>query len=145
MPNEIDSYDKTHRIHPMVLTCIVVNEGQEDDVVKFLYEHEIYGSFLTRGRGTSASVFDQVARGQLRKTVIFALMRDDVWKLIRNPLDERFKISKMSKGIAYCIPLTSIMSVSLYKMFSNIRFFEKPVSTKKTKQKKVKIIGGKSK
>ena len=147
MPNENQNqaYDQTHRIHPLVLACIVVNEGQEDGMISLLYEHEVYGCYLTRGRGTSASIFDEVTVGHIRKTVIFAPMRRDVWNVIKRPIEERFNVSKMVKGIAYCIPLTGIMSVSVYKMFSNIRFFEKPVITKKTKEKKVKIIGGKSK
>ncbi|MCR5078443.1 MAG: hypothetical protein K6B65_00740 [Bacilli bacterium] len=143
MENDNIPYDKSHRIHPLVIACIVVNEGQEDDMKQIVFEHEVYATWTTRARGTSTSLFDEVTGGQLRKAVIFALMRKDTWEVVKRSIASRLNISKLSKGIAYCIPLTGIMSVSVYKMFSNVRFFEKPVESKK--QKKIKIIGGKSK
>ncbi len=144
MDNDVPAYDKTHRIHPLVIACVVVNEGQEDDMKQILFEQEIYATWTTRARGTSASVFDEVTSvGQLRKAVIFALMRTDTWNIVKKDIAARLNISKLSKGIAYCIPLTGIMSVSVYKMFSNIRYFEKPIEDKK--KRKIKIIGGKSK
>ena len=144
MENNVAPYDKTHRIHPLVLACIVVNEGQVDDMKQLIFEHEVYATFTTRARGTATSIFDEVtAGGQLRKAVIFAIMRKDIWDVLKNSIASRINISKLSKGIAYCMPLTSVMSVSVYKMFSNVRFFEKPINTKK--KRRIKIVGGKSK
>ena len=136
-------YDRTHRIHKLFLGTFVVNEGQEEWLMEKLYANEVYACFLTRGKGTANSVFSDVTGvGLLRKVVVFAIMRDDVWEVVKKPIDEKFSLSRIAHGIAFCTPLPSIMSISAYKMFGNIRFFEKPIKQDK-KQKKVKIVGGK--
>ena len=140
----IAPYDRTHRIHKLVLATFVVNEGQEESLMELLYENEVYACFLSRGKGTASNVFGQVTGvGLLRKIVVFAVMRDDIWNVIKVPVGKKFATSRIAHGIAFCTPLTGVMSISAYKMFGNIRIFEKPVSKEKKKQRKVKIVGGK--
>lgn len=140
-------YDRTHRIHQLMLGCFIVNEGQEDALCELLFANEVYACFMTRGKGTSASLFSEVTGvGLLRKIVVYSVMRDDVWELVKKPIEAKFAVSRISHGIGFCVPLTSVTSISSYKMLANIRFFEKPVSGKlKRHKKKVKIIGGKNK
>lgn len=138
-------YDRTHRIHKLMLATFVVNEGQEVALMELLYQNEVYACYLTRGKGTAQNAFSDVTGvGMLRKVVVFALMRDDIWNVVKVPVAEKFALSRISRGIAFAVPLSGIMSISAYKMFGNIRIFEKPINKeKKSKVKKLKVEGGK--
>lgn len=141
--NKVAPYDQTHRLHQLLFVCVVVNEGQEDAICQLLYSNEAYSCYTTRGKGTAPSTFSEVTgTGQLRKAIVFSIIRVDTWPLVKKALEKRFSISRIAKGIAYTIPLTSVMSISVYKMLGNIRFFEKPNNQEKKKQK---ILGGKGK
>lgn len=142
--NNTPAYDRTHRIHQLVLGVFIVNEGQEEAIQELLYNNEVYACFITRGKGTSINTFTEVTGvGMLRKVVMMAVMRDDIWQTIRKPIAERFALSRIAHGVAFCTPLTGIMSISAYKMLGNIRFFEKPVNKEKLRKEKAKpIIGG---
>ena len=142
---EITPYDKTHRLHKLLLVCVVVNEGQEDAIAQLCYQNEAYACFMTRGRGTALNTWMEVTGiGELRKVIVFSIIRDDTWNLLRKSIEQRFAVSKISKGIAFCVNLTSVMSISVYKMLGNIRIFENAVEDDEKKKKK-KIIGGKKK
>lgn len=138
-------YDKTHRLHKLLLVCVVVNEGQEEEIASLCYQNEAYACFMTRGRGTALNTWMEVTGiGELRKVIVFSIIRDDTWNILRKSLEQRFAVSKISKGIAYCVNLTSVMSISVYKMLGNIRIFENATEDEGKKKKK-KIIGGKKK
>lgn len=137
-------YEETHRLHQLMLLCVVANEGQEEAIASLLYENEAYACFFTRGKGTSTTYFAEVVgTGELRKVIVFSIIRADVWGLIKRALEKRFAVSRISKGIAFTVPLSSIMSVSVYKMLGNIRFFESPIN--KPQKKKFQFFGGKKK
>ena len=142
--NNAPAYDRTHRIHQLVLGVIIVNEGQEEAISELLYNNEVYACFITRGKGTSNNTFTEVTGvGMLRKIVMMAVMRDDIWASIRKPLAERFALSRIAHGVAFATPLSGIMSISAYKMLGNIRIFEKPINRGKQKKVKAKkIVGG---
>lgn len=144
--NNAPAYDRTHRIHQLVLGVIIVNEGQEDAIVELLNKNEVYASFITRGKGTAPNFFAEVTGvGLLRKIILTAVMRDDAWSSVRKSLAERFALSRIAHGVAFATPLSGIMSISAYKMFGNIRIFEKPVNPAKDKKIKSKKIEGGSK
>ena len=71
-----------------------------------------------------------------KKDVVFSLIREDRWPKYKEAISERFSVSKMAKGISYAIPLDSVAGVSIYKMLTNTRLFEKPTSAAKGKKGK---------
>jgi hypothetical protein len=63
------------------------------------------------------------------------LIRADRWDVYKAQLAQRFSVSKMAKGIAYAVPVDSVAGISIYKMLTNTRLFEKPISAKGGKKK----------
>jgi nitrogen regulatory protein PII len=55
------------------------------------------------------------------KTVIFSVIREDTSTQALNAIEEKFNTIKNGKGIAYTIPLTSVIGVSIYGFLSNNR------------------------
>ena len=55
------------------------------------------------------------------KTVIFSVIREDNAIHALNAIEEKFRTIKNGKGIAYTIPLTSVIGVSIFGFLSNNR------------------------
>jgi len=128
-------YESTHRLRPLYFVTTVVNENQSEYIVNLNREEEAAVCFVCHGKGTAPKEALQLLRQATKKEVVFSVLRADRWPSYKEKLDQRFSVSKMAKGIAYAVPMDSIAGVSIYKMLSNTRLFEKPVSVKKKGRK----------
>lgn len=132
------SYDKSHDLRKLMFILVVVSEGQSGSIIKYLYEHEASMAYIMHGRGTSKNDFyDVLGMGVSNKDVVISVIREEQWPEIKEEFGKRFSVSEASKGIAYTVPIDSIVGVSIYKMLANIQVFEKPkVIEKKRKERK---------
>ena len=72
------------------------------------------------GIGTANSeIRDYLKLNEVEKAVIISIVREDKLKDICNTLTEKFSKIKDGKGIAYTIPVKSIIGVSIYQFLSN--------------------------
>ena len=55
------------------------------------------------------------------KAVIFSVIRDDRVKAALEALEARFSTIKNGKGIAYTVPMSGMIGVSLYNFFADNR------------------------
>ena len=125
MEGQKKPYDSSHRIYPLQLLMVVVGAGQASSVVRLLYENEAYMCCVCKGRGTSqGDVYDVFGIGDLKKDIIFTVIKEDRWPVIKKALGERFKVSFASRGIAAISPLEALAGVSIYKMLGNVRYDE---------------------
>ena len=53
------------------------------------------------------------------KTVIFSLVKAERLKDVLETLSDKFRTIKKGKGIAYTIPLTSVIGTAIYAFLSN--------------------------
>ena len=119
-------YEKTHRLKSLLLVVTIVGQGQGDAIVSLANKYESNFSFTSRGRGTAPNNFyELLGRGSLKKDVVFSIMKEINYEGFEKELKARFAVSQMAKGISYCIRLDSVAGVSVYKMLSNTRYFEK--------------------
>lgn len=125
-------YEQTHRLRPLYFVTTVVNENQSDAIIALNREEESAICLVCRGKGTAPKEL----RAPTKKDVVFSVLRAERWESYRNKLDQRFNVSKMAKGIAFAVPMDSVAGVSIYKMLSNTRLFEKPISVNKNGRKK---------
>ena len=58
---------------------------------------------------------------EILKAVLFGMTREDKVKEILEGLKEKFDTIKNGAGIAYTVPLTSLIGVSTYGFLSNLR------------------------
>ncbi len=122
-------YEKTHRLHKLVMTVTIVGFGQAEAVLNLLREQESALMLVTHGSGTSKT-FYQTTGGEIKKQVIFAVMREDKWSQYKKAINARFQVSRLAKGIAFSVPISTVFGVSTYKMLSNNRLIEKPIKGK---------------
>ena len=55
------------------------------------------------------------------KSVIFSVIREDNEDAVLRFLDEKFESVKNGKGIAFTVPMTSVIGVAIYQFLSNNR------------------------
>ena len=134
-PKPFVPYEANHRLRRLFLVTTVVSQGQADFILQISKANEAAICLVCRGTGTAPQQ-DLITSQYLKKDVIFSLIREDRWPSYKATLEQRFAVSKMAKGIAYAIPLDSVAGVSIYKMLTNTRLFEKPTSASKEKKGK---------
>lgn len=124
-------YEKTHRLRRLLLTITIVNDGQDEYVLQLLRDQEAALMVVTHGSGTSERFFYQTMGGEAKKHVILAVMREDRWESYKKAIEPRFKVSNISRGVAFSVPIETVFGISTYKMLSNNRLIEKPIKPKK--------------
>ena len=57
----------------------------------------------------------------LHKAVIISLVREDQMEPVMQCLEDKFATIKNGKGVAFAVPLSSVIGVNLYQFLSNNR------------------------
>ena len=87
-----------------------------------LEQYEVNVQMVSYGRGTANSqMMDLLGLVESDKSVIVSWIREDKIKETLEALNEKFSKVKNGKGVAYTIPLDSIIGVSAYQLLSNDR------------------------
>ena len=74
------------------------------------------------GLGTASSEIIELLGLNNHKAVILSVAREDMVPKIMNTLEEKFETVRHGKGIAFAVPLSSVIGVNLYQFLSNNRF-----------------------
>lgn len=88
---------------------IIANRGIRDKFIQFFKLHNIHVTLTVPGEGTASSaVLDYLGMESTDKTLYFAFVTWDTWKLLKKDLYAQVKIDIPGRGIAFLIPLSSI-------------------------------------
>ena len=118
-PEVQPAFETRPDIKKLVLYTIIVPFGQGDNIVKILKANKSSLQFVQIGNGTAtSSIRDILNVEDTRKEIIYSIVREDAVNDIKKEIDVYFVASKKNKGIAYTIPLTSIMGVKMYKFIT---------------------------
>ena len=71
------------------------------------------------GMGTARSDVVNMLGLNIHKAVIFSIVREDKVEPILQCLEDKFATIKNGKGIAFAVPLSSVIGVNLYQFLSN--------------------------
>jgi nitrogen regulatory protein PII len=104
------------------LVITVVNNGQAAPIVAIANKADSACSFIAHGAGTAKNdIYNVLGLGELRKQVIFSLVRENKWGVYKNLIEQRFAVSASSKGVSIYLLLDSLCGVSAYRFLSNER------------------------
>lgn len=85
-----------------------------------LEQFEVNFQMVLYGHGTASSqMLDLLGAVESDKSVIISFIREDRIKDALDTLSEKFKKVRNGKGIAYTIPLDSIIGATVYQFLSN--------------------------
>lgn len=99
---------------------VIVNRKKYDFYSDYIQNFEVNMQMLAHGRGTSdrmtASVLDKLGTD---KAIIFAVIKEERVKDALAGLEEKFATYKDSKGVAFTVPMKSVIGALTYTFLSN--------------------------
>ena len=104
------------------LLVTVVNRNKTEFYMDFLtaYEVNFQTSVLAQGTAKSDTLY-MLGLEDSDKSVIFSVIREDRAVEAMHGLEDKFHALKNGKGIAFTIPLSSVIGVAIYRFLSNAR------------------------
>lgn len=104
------------------LLVTIVNRNKAEFFMDLLQSQEINVQLALAGEGTaSTDMLQLLGLSDSAKSVIFSIVREDRAREALLLLGEKFKTVRGGKGIAYTIPLKSVVGVAIYRFLTNNR------------------------
>ena len=111
---------KKSDVKKLKLLVTIVNRSKTTFFIDTLEQFEVNMQMVIYGKGTANSeMLDLLGLAESDKTVILSVVREDKIKDALETLKEKFEKIKNGKGIAYTIPMKSIIGVYIYQFLSN--------------------------
>ena len=117
MPNKFDASD----IKKLKLLVTVVDRNKGEFYLDVISQFEVNCQLAVGGRGTANSELVDLLGLNIHKAVLLSIAREDKVDEIMKALEQRFATIKNGKGIAFAVPLSSVIGVNLYQFLSNNR------------------------
>ena len=108
-------------IKKLKLLITVVDRPKGEFYLDVLSEYEINCQMALPGKGTARSELIDMLGLSIDKAVLFSVVREDMVDPVMKCLEDKFATIKNGKGIAFAVPLSSVIGVNLYQFLSNNR------------------------
>ena len=108
-------------IKKLKLLFTVVDRTKGEFYMDVISQFEVNCQMLMPGLGTAKSDLIDILGLNLHKSVILSVVREDQMEPIIHCLEDKFATIKNGKGIAFAVPMSSVIGVNLYQFFSNNR------------------------
>lgn len=106
-------------IKKLKLVITVVDRSKAEFYLDVLSQFEVNFQMSTGGKGTANSELVDMLGLNIHKAVLLSVVRDDMVDPIMKCLEEKFTSIRNGKGIAFAVPLSSVIGVNLYQFLSN--------------------------
>ena len=98
----------------------IVDRSKTDFYLDILEGYEVNMQTVIYGRGTAPSdIASVLGIVQSDKVVIFSVVQEEKIKEILASYEDKYFKTKNGKGVAFTIPITSVIGVSIYQFWSN--------------------------
>ena len=102
------------------LLVTVVNRAKAEFYIDLLQSFEVNMQLSMAANGTAnTEMMNMLGLVNSEKTVIFSVIREDLVKAALSTLEEKFRTIKNGKGLAYVVPMTSVIGVAIYQFLCN--------------------------
>ena len=108
-------------IRKLKLLFTVVDRNKAEFYLDVLSQFEVNLQMVESGLGTAKSGLHDMLGLNHHKAVILSVVREDLIGDILKCLEEKFAAIKGGKGIAFAVPLSSVIGVNNYRFLSNYR------------------------
>ncbi len=106
-------------IKKLKLLFTVVDRPKQEFYLDVLSQFEVNLQMVVAGKGTANSELVDMLGLNIHKATILSVVREDKVDEIMNCLEEKFTTIKNGKGIAFAVPLSSVIGVNIYQFLSN--------------------------
>lgn len=108
-------------IKKLKLLFTVVDRPKAEFYLDVLSQFDVNFQMVTGGLGTAKSELIDMLGLNIHKAVILSVIREDMTEGIIKCLEEKFDTIKNGKGIAFAVPLSSVIGVNNYQFLSDNR------------------------
>ena len=108
-------------IKKLKLLCTIVDRPKGEFYLDVISQFEVNCQMVMGGMGTAKSDLIDMLGLTIHKAVIFSVVREDMVETVMNTLEDKFATIKNGKGVAFAVPLSSVIGVNLYRFFSDRR------------------------
>lgn len=108
-------------IRRLKLLFTVVDRQKAEFYLDVISQFRVNCQLVTGGLGTASSELAELLGLNLHKAVILSVIREDETDAVMNCLEEKFETIRGGKGIAFAVPLSSVIGVNLYQFLSDNR------------------------
>ena len=108
-------------IKKLKLLITRVDRPKGEFYLDVLSQFEINCQMVVGGKGTAHTELVDLLGLNIHKAVIFSILREDMTEPVMKCLETKFETIRNGKGIAFAVPLSSVIGVNLYQFLSNNR------------------------
>ena len=106
-------------IKKLKLLFTVVDRSKGEFYMDVISQFEVNCQMVTPGLGTAQSNLVELLGLNLQKAVILSVVREDMVDPIMKSLEDKFSTIRNGKGIAFAVPMSSVIGVNMYQFLSN--------------------------
>mgnify|MGYP003484882554 CR=1 FL=1 len=106
-------------IKKLKLLFTVVDRNKGEFYLDVISQFEVNCQMAVGGLGTANSELIDLLGLNIHKAVILSVVREDKVEEIMKALEQRFATIKNGKGIAFAVPMSSVIGVNIYRFLSN--------------------------
>lgn len=115
MANAVDG----SAIKKLKLLFTVVDRTKGEFYMDVLSQYEVNCQMVVQGTGTATSEILDMLGLNNHKAVLISVIREDRTDTIMKVLEEKFRTIRNGKGVAFAVPLSSVIGVNIYRFLSN--------------------------
>ena len=108
-------------IKKLKLLFTIVERPKAEFYLDVLSQYDVNCQMVVPGVGTAHSELVDLLGLNMHKAVLVSAVREDMVEPVMNCLDEKFTTIRGGKGIAFAVPMSSVIGVNLYQFLSNNR------------------------
>lgn len=108
-------------IKKLKLLFTVVDRQKGEFYVDVISQFSVNCQMVVGGLGTANSEIVDLLGLNIHKAVILSVVREDLVDQVMNTLEDKFASIRGGKGVAFAVPLSSVIGVNLYRFLSDRR------------------------
>ena len=108
-------------IKKLKLLFTVVDRNKGEFYLDVLSQYQVNCQLVLPGMGTAASDLVELLGLNIHKAVVISVVREDLVDTIMNTLEHKFQTIRNGKGVAFAVPLSSVIGVNMYQFLSDNR------------------------
>ena len=104
------------------LLVTIVNRSKSEYYADFIQSQGVDVQYFVSAQGTStAEMLELIGLADDRKSVILGVVQAAKSHELLLALEERFRTVRNGKGIAFTVPVASVIGVTAFELLSNLR------------------------
>ena len=108
-------------IKKLKLLVTIVDRPKGEFYLDVISQFDVNCQLAMGGLGTATSELVELLGLEPHKAVILSVVREDMMDTVMNCLEDKFATIRNGKGIAFAVPLSSVIGVNLYRFLSDNR------------------------